>query len=194
MKKHCAYVVVRKFPFEVANREVLPKAREEEIAGCQSDKVKTEKFYAWKLLEEVLAEKFGRSISDTYFDKTIGKWKMNELHLSISHSFDVVAIAVSTEPIGVDVELLNDERFAKLKQEKILGECEQSGDWSPKDLCILWSQKEAVFKTLDKASFVPREMRVNDGVQSQLLDIDGREFVLSVASDCHAVSINNECK
>ena len=190
----CAYVVIKKFPFDTPSREVLPESRAHEIANCQSNKVKDSKFYAWKLLEEVVAEKFDRKISDAYFDKSIGKWKMENLHFSISHSQDVVSIAVSYSPIGVDIELINEERFSTLRKEKILSDEELNKSLSSKDLCVIWSQKEALFKSLDKRCFIPREINVESGVQSQILSIDDREFVLSVAGITDSICISNQCE
>ena len=194
MNKEQAYVVVRKFPFNVANKKIVPESRENEILGCLSDKVRSEKFYAWKLLEEVLQDKFDRDISEAYFDDAIGKWKMEGLYFSISHSFNVAAIAVSALPIGIDVERLSADRFENLKVEKILSESEKALPLSLEDVCTIWSQKEAIFKTLDKLRFVPRDIVVSEGVQSQIINVGGEEFVLSVASAMSEVFVQNECQ
>jgi hypothetical protein len=194
MDKKQAYVVVRKFPFSVSNEDIVPKARENEILGCQSDKVRSEKFYAWKLLEEILQDKFDRNISEAYFDEAIGKWKMEGLYFSISHSFNVAAIAVSSSPIGIDVERMSADRFENLKVEKILNESESLLPLSLEDVCTIWSKKEAIFKTLDKARFVPRDIVVSQDVQSQIINVDGEEFVLSVASTMPEFVLQNECQ
>ncbi|MBO5889522.1 MAG: hypothetical protein J6Q58_05220, partial [Clostridia bacterium] len=86
---------------------LYPAERQREIESTLNMKVKEEKYYAWKVLEYALDKTFGYKIEDFAFSKTqYGKWETCGVYFSISHSHRVVAVAVSNEPIGVDIELV----------------------------------------------------------------------------------------
>ena len=186
-------VVIREFPFDVENNEILPELRLKEIDECLSAKTKESKFYAWKLLEKLLPRVADCSIADTYFDEDICKWKISNFCFSISHSNNIVAIAVSRLPIGVDIELIDESRFATLRREKILSKGESVDTITPRQLGVIWSQKEAVFKSLDQKYFLPNKVVVDGNVKSEILRIGDREFVLSIASEDTNIHICNQC-
>lgn len=70
-------------------------------------------------------------------------------NISISHSFDYVAVALSNHAIGIDIEKQS-SRILKLKT-KIANEKEQQ-KWDMQDyriLHIIWGIKEAIYKKMD---------------------------------------------
>lgn len=70
-------------------------------------------------------------------------------NISISHSFDYVAVALSNHAIGIDIEKQS-SRILNLKT-KIANEKEQQ-KWDMQDyriLHIIWGVKEAIYKKMD---------------------------------------------
>ncbi len=169
--------------------DVYPLERKEEILNCSSKKVIDEKYSSWKLLEKALLEQWNISLKDAEPKKTAnGKWIIKEGYFSVSHSFGVVAVALSKNPVGIDVELallkkdglekriLTEKEFRafnKLKQEE-------------KEHFILtaWTKKESIFKMLGYGIFSPNEIECEDFFTTTknvpLLD---KNFYLSVATE-----------
>ena len=55
--------------------DIYPRARRDEIARCKSEKVKREKYFAWKLLRKALTDHFNLDFDNLQFAKTAnGQW------------------------------------------------------------------------------------------------------------------------
>lgn len=167
---------------------------ENEIRRCQIDaasneRVKREKYYSWRLLEYAVWHSRGKSLADIGLTLApSGRWESEQLFLSISHSRDLIAVALSNAPVGVDIEPIGSprpERFA----ERVLNEKElEEYRSTPEDerLALLyrkWTEKESLFKRLGKAAFVPREIDTTEGgVISYELELNGDIYFLSIAT------------
>ena len=169
--------------------EIFPPERRREIESVTNERVRREKYYAWKLLEYGLCRSLGLKIDDMEFEKTpFGKWTSPSCHFSISHSHGIVAVAVSRDAVGVDVEPLVkpvSDRFA----DRIFSECEREvysslpEDERLKYLISAWTVKEAVFKTTDKECFIPSEICIADSRVSTTEIVDGgMTYLVSVAT------------
>ena len=74
-----------------------------------------------------------------------------DIHISISHSRKSIAVAISTKPIGIDIEEIErnqyklHKKFTTPKEQEWINNCTQS---SQKQLIstIIWSAKEAIYK------------------------------------------------
>ncbi|RXR20761.1 4'-phosphopantetheinyl transferase superfamily protein [Flavobacterium amnicola] len=89
----------------------------------------------------------GYSDFDLYYDE-FGKPHLNDgKHISISHSFDFSAIAISDENIGIDLELIKEKvlkiapRFMEISHLEHLSHQDQM-----KKATIIWGIKESIFK------------------------------------------------
>lgn len=164
------------------------KEREKEIESCASEKVKREKYYAWKLLEYAAERTFGKKLKKLTLSKNEnGKWECEDFCFSLSHSHSAVAVALSRKSVGVDIEYI-----APMKTEtanKILTERERAEyEALPKTqrngfLLEKWTQKESVFKALNAPAFHPARIETeNESVRTQTVEIANEEYLLSVAS------------
>ena len=161
MKKSCEYtqfnspvIYVSNFPFDIKKAEIYPELRRSQIEGCFSEKVRCEKFFAWKLLEKILREA-DVNIKNISFKKLGERWDCEEFYFSISHTENIVAVAVSNFPVGIDVE--NSRRELKLAhlQNKLLQENElKLGVGFNK----IWTRKEAIFKSKNIDAFSPKDI------------------------------------
>ncbi len=122
----------------------------------------------WDLLIKALKKDFGCNNPEFIFDGK--KWSLinSTVKFSLSHSNNLVAVAISDEGnIGVDVEKIDDKI---LKAKNLLGE-----ETSLKCLTKLWTEKEAEFKCGKKE---------NKKIYStEISDKKNNEYILSVATD-----------
>ena len=169
--------------------EVYPPERQAEIDRCLNENSRLEKYAAWRLLETALCEGLGiSSVESVCFSKDIyGKWSCDRCFFSITHSGGVVAVAVSDKPVGVDVEVI--KRYREGLEAKILTPAEYTAleglDRRAAEEYIIrkWSEKESIFKTLDRKGFEPLKIETSEySVTSEVLDILNKRFVLSVCS------------
>ena len=180
-KSDSVHVYVAHIPFKVDNKKITP-ARAEEIESCADERVRQQKFYVWKLLERALSQ-LGLSIEKLDIRRTdSGKWECPECFFSLSHSGNFVAVAVSGEPVGVDIEKFDEPRFNRSLAEKILT-AREKGDISPNDLIALWTKKEAVFKLSGGKAFIPKNIETADfPTVTKTIDSDDGSYFITVAS------------
>lgn len=182
-KKSLAFEVwVRKFPFEVKNRKIACRERRREIRLCKNPRVREEKYYAWKLLEEAIEALWGVPARKVRFRREEGgRWVSDVSCFSISHSQSVVAVALSKHPVGVDVEKADPERFAAIPPERLYTERELAGaEGNAPDALKSWTLKEALYKMEGEGGFVPNKTETEGVVsRSGTLVCDGEEYVLT---------------
>ena len=185
------HVYVARVPFEVDSAEIIPSERKEEIASCSNEQVRRAKFYVWKLLEDALMRSFALQIKDVPFSRTAsGKWECSECCLSLSHSKDLVAVALSRGAVGVDVELKNEARFTGALAQKVCTEREENAlamlneSDRASALNVLWTKKEALFKCTGEGAFIPRNLETSGAKFATREIADGdRRYLLTVASE-----------
>ena len=185
-----ADVYYARIPHEGAVEAVYPDEREQEIATCRNERVKREKYYVWRLLEYALEQSLGVSLREAAPRKNDNKkWVSDACFFSLSHSGDVVAVAVSLAPIGVDVEGTERERYEMIA-DHIFSDAERAHyetlEESAKMRFVMaaWTQKESLFKRADERVFAPKSYDVlKADVQTHEICVDGRSYFLSVASE-----------
>ena len=183
-------IYVRKFPFETETDGVKNAERQREIDGCTNEQVKAQKYYVWKLLEYALKRTFGLNIDKIELKKDGNKWTCKECYFSLSHSENVVAVAISRTPVGVDIEKLDGGRFLNLPQEKLLTEREQMlvnampTDEKGEYINALWTVKEAAFKKENGKNFKPNKIESERFLyKTKTVSVDGEPYVLTAVGD-----------
>ena len=181
-------VYYAKIPAQYERDTLYPPARQREIEACASEKVRKEKYYAWKLLERAVQDFLGASITDLRFTKSEnGKWKSDRVEFSLSHSASAVAVALSNAPVGVDIQrvaplkrtdflrkVLTEEEFAfgcELQSEE-----EKTAYWIRK-----WTETESAFKLLDAPAFFTAPSPTVS-LNTQTAVIDHERYAITVAS------------
>lgn len=167
---------------------IVPKARREEIAGCSNESVKRRKYAVWKLLEYGLKRTFGHAIGNLEFTLSAnGKWQCNACEFSLSHSGNVVAVALSRKPVGVDIEGVHAVKAELAK--KILTD-DEFADYSAlaenreEYLSRKWTEKESLFKRAGGKAFHPSKIAVlGQSLKTERIAAADGEYFLTVASD-----------
>ena len=165
-------------------------ARWEHICAIGNEQVKREKYFVWKLLEYALERSFGAKAEKLSFGVTDGgRWYTDGYEFSLSHSGDMLAVAVSREKVGIDVELLRTPASDKMA-DRILTDSEAAeysalgDDERDRYLIGKWSAKEAVFKSLHEDTFHPAMIEVSsDSLKSGEINLGNDTYLWSVATN-----------
>lgn len=113
---------------------------------------------------------------------------MNETHFNITHSEEWVAVAISENPVGIDIQYINDidltiakRFFSKDESEYIfsLPESERRDAFFK-----LWTLKEAFIKSEGKGMFI--------ALDSFFIDIRGKKPILSCSTDHYFYNMSIE--
>jgi len=178
-------VYIAKIPFNCTN-DIYPESRGDLIRSISNENVRNEKFYVWKLLEFALKDEFNLDIKKLDIVKNEnGKWISDKVNFSLSHSGDLVCVAVSKHNVGVDIELIGKEKINDNKFSKILTASEIDSVKNYEDFLALWSMKEAIFKYENLKSFVPNKIDTTlvDNCVSKRVKVDDQIYILSVHGD-----------
>lgn len=181
-------IYTAEIPQNIPLSTLYPPAREEEISACKNEKVRREKYCVWKLLEYAVERSLGKKLNGARFTKTpSGKWQSPLCEFSLSHSKNAVAVAISTQPVGVDIEIFRPEKLQGLA-EKFLTPPEfavyENTERKAEYLFEKWTQKESIFKRLGDCA-VPafRIDSENFSTLTREIEIAGERYFLSVSAE-----------
>ena len=193
LKEHSAfekiktYVYYAKIPQKYTFERVYPLARQKDIDSATNQKVKEQKYFVWKLLSVSLFHIFGMDIKEFNIRKTAsGKWVCKDIYFSLSHSKRVVAVAISNQPVGIDLQAMVNVKSGL--ENKILSADEkqefltQDEPLKERFLITKWAQKESVFKMQNKLAFKPSSIETkNYSFVNHNFTIGDSEYILSVS-------------
>jgi len=181
-------IYISRIPENVKMSSHFPEARREEISKISNERVAREKIYATELLGYAMERSLGLKLRKAELSRLpSGKWISASCEFSISHSGGYCAVAISRNPVGIDIEPIEpprSERFA----ERVLTETELSeynalaGDAALDYLILKWSEKESIFKARGEGAFVPSEIETGKGSRSEIIELDGVRFALGVSA------------
>ncbi|SFK95501.1 4'-phosphopantetheinyl transferase [Amycolatopsis sacchari] len=127
------------------------------------------------LAKTVLGERLGRPPESVAFDATCddcgkphGKPKLTGVEFSISHSGDRIGLAVTTSPVGLDVETEN-RRADESLISYALNETEQQAlnglpeEAKASEFFQYWTRKEALMKATGRGLKIPLQSITLDG-------------------------------
>ena len=184
------HVYISKFPFSVEDSGISPVERAKEIESCSNERVKKQKYFVWKLLENALMRSLGLKLSKLNIRKrTNGKWECDECFFSLSHCDDFVAVAISRKSVGIDIEKCDPNRFTDALAEKIstVKEADEIARLTEKKgeaLNVLWTKKEAVFKQLGEGAFRPKSIETDKFNTATKVAKSGEErYFITVANE-----------
>ena len=186
-----AHVFVAQFDEDVEVRPVEPPLRQHVIEQSFNLLYRQQRYFVWQLLNYALTQLTGKGVGELSFvvdDK--GKWSCNGgVNFSLSHCGRVVAVAVSSTPIGVDVELLDAKRFGERLARRILTENERAVYDNTAQaeqfrvLAEFWTKKESLFKRDGGETFVPKDIDTTlDDTHCQTVRIGSGDYVVAVAN------------
>lgn len=170
--------------------DVECKARQYEIQSVSNEKIKREKYFVWKLLRYALERSFGvKGQKMELVKESHGGWSAGDAFVSLSHSNNALAVAVSLGEVGVDIELVRKPKAQSLA-ERIMTDDELNAynATSPEQkntrLFEIWTAKEAIFKSKKLSTFIPKEHNtLATPYKSGDVIIDTQKYIWSVATN-----------
>jgi 4'-phosphopantetheinyl transferase len=98
-----------------------------------------------KILKEMLIAQYFPNEQLAYHSHGQPYLQGSDLHISISHAYPMVALAVAKQPIGIDIEK-KQSRFLALKSRFCTPQELAMAKDDVDELCRIWCAKEALYK------------------------------------------------
>lgn len=187
--KQSIVIYVARYPF-IADTGDLPTLRQTEIDACSNADERNRKYYVFKLLQYAIADVYGAGAANraNFYKTACGKWISDVCEFSLSHCGDVVAVAVSDKPVGLDVQAIDPDRFNGQLVRRILTENEYAlaGGLDENERRLFanraWTAKEAAFKRDGGKQFVAGKIEAFTPLCSTFtVTVGNADYYLSVA-------------
>lgn len=155
----------------------LPVYMDEKLKKIKNQRSIAEKKAGYGLLHHAVGNIY--DIRKCFLGKT-GKPLHKDFCFSISHSSGLVAVAVSSSPVGIDIEKCEHKNRTDKLIKKILHKNDKD-----KNSLILWMVKESAFKFSETDEFFTPSSIDTEKFNSKTVKFTwtGTEFMLSVVSD-----------
>ncbi len=168
--------------------DIFPPRRREYIADTSDIELKKQRCYGWKLLGECVRECYGIDIGNVNIRQLeCGKWVCDSFHFSLTNTERLVAAALSSSNVGIDMQKFEPSRFDTRLARRILTPKELEhynslDDTSSRKYAnLLWTKKESIFKTMEDSVFVPSRIECDDdSTKSKSILFDREEYLVSV--------------
>ena len=136
--------------------ESLPVLRREYVQTIKDVVRKKQSVLVWKLLEHALSICYDNCKFDFDCDNEFCWFeKSQKVKFSLSHSTNLVVVAISEKPIGVDVERCAEKL---LKLNKKFNDCENI-----EQIAVKWTQNESKFKAKTNGLFSSVSIKDKNG-------------------------------
>ena len=161
----------------------INKTRKEYLEKLSSNSQKIS-YYAWMFLKDRVLEEFGLDVDEldlTYNE--YGKPMFKEFCFNISHSKNLIAVGVSNNQIGVDIQVIEGKDVSKLSKKLEIKDDDRPAFYK------VFSSLEAKGKKEGTGIF-PSSLKSKDyNISKQLIISDEiNDYVLSI--DCVDIDIN----
>jgi len=172
----------------------FPSGISSELKDITSKAVLSQKFAVWGLLSKVFKEFFNEEFDGSLVYKNqFGKplYNKQNIYFSLSHSKDLVGVALSTNSIGFDIEKIDNDRVNDKLLNRVLNSLEIE-EFSCDKFFDVWTKKEAIFKLNgNEKSFIPKNVLPdNYNTKTYSISYNNDAYSLSVAlSVCQNVEL-----
>ncbi|MBQ3571228.1 MAG: 4'-phosphopantetheinyl transferase superfamily protein [Clostridia bacterium] len=181
-------------------KEVYPKERQQEIESSLNSNVKLQKYYAWQTLKRAVEKFTKKSFKEfTFVKESSGKWVSDNFYFSITHSENAVAVAISNQAVGIDLQTIKPLKAGL--EDKIL--CKEEMDIfnaleeNKKEQFLLkcWCKKEAMLKQKGESTLAPKSRNTLDACFFEKeLAILNKEYYLCVLTEQKEIQLIVESK
>lgn len=160
---------------------VLPPNIQKHCNQYKDNKLKQTSLLAWKNLDKHI------DLTKVKFNENGKPYILgNKVCFSLSHSLDLIALAISDKPIGIDVETIMPLPIVRQLAQRLLNKKQLSLYYKAKDNCVwfakYWTQHEAHIKlngdSISLANF-KKELRCN--IETKQIRKNNRLYFVSVA-------------
>ncbi len=166
----------------------LPEWRRERTLRFKHQTGQVECAYSYHMLCQLLREHHGITLQPHFLIGEHGKPTLLEyphIHFNISHCRRAIAVAISDQPIGIDVEVIgreNDSLAHHVLNARELHQMQSSPNPSAL-FAQLWTQKEALFKLLSTGitDDIPNLLTHHSDIHFETQINSDKQYALSIA-------------
>ena len=168
---------------------VYPTERQNYIYSTKNEELQKQRYYVWKLLEYALKNSFGYSMENINFKfNKSGKWECDKCFFSLSHTKDIVAVALSEKVIGTDIESterqVSPTLYNKILTEKETDEYLSLNEKDQKEFILKkWCQKESIFKIQSENVFNPKKIETDKNFKSDIFIKNNKTYYYCVSGE-----------
>lgn len=194
-------VYVAKISPNYSEKILCCELRNQEIKNTRDETLKLQKYWAWRLLEYAVKNSLNLDPENVNFQKQqSGEWTADDFYFSISHSDEMICVAVSNEAVGVDIESVKhffksvnsmEKQVALKKRISHQNETESYFSNFANDennqanlLLELWLKKESAFKFCKNEIFFPKDI---DTTKFNYIIKNTDEYSFAVCSEISSV-------
>ena len=190
IRRNLLHVYIYEKGFPCKNTPII-EWRQKEISSdiTRNQYARGDKFWTWKLLEKACRKSLGRELNDLNPHRIeTQRVVIDGYYVSMSNSKDFVMVAVSSKPVGVDIQVFRPSATAFRKDSGVWSENELD-IVSEKDLefnCQIWANKEALYKMLDPGFSYEENKNKVDTIPYQDYFVNGVEdemYFWSISSE-----------
>lgn len=183
--------------------EMLPERRKEAVDRARNPEIAKKRLYTGAFLQYVLAKETGIFTERLQYEyNEWGKPALvgSDIHFNLSHSGDYVVLAVSDQPIGIDVEHKTKNYEALAKRCFCPEEYEDIMSVDTREeqeirFLEYWTMKEAYIKLRGEGMRIPFRSFLIERQAEALSKISGQEiFEKTIFLDAYCISVCSEKK
>lgn len=175
------------------NNNILPTFALKEILNNKNQDIINQKKAVYGLLAKAVNDIYGFKDDFRHISKTQnGKPISSRYFFSLSHTKEIVSVAIFNENIGLDIEKIDNTKKIKNINNLIIHEDEKINQ-NIEEITKIWVKKEAIFKMLGDKKFIPNQINSNNYiVQENSFNYNNEKYCLAVASEnLHNIKIIN---
>lgn len=169
--------------------DVKNETRQIDILNTKNERLRTEKLIASRLLEYAFS--FVGDPDGVYglSKDGNGRWYSPSRYVSITHSGGAVGVAISSLPVGIDIESIDSTRAERIcakfmNDDEIKSHFALPTERRALNSLLHWTGKEAVFKAFGEGSFLPRSIDLKSYPVSNItLEFSSISYLLSICSE-----------
>ena len=162
----------------------INKTRKEYLEKLASKSQKTS-YYAWVLLKEKVIEEFNLDIDELQLIyNEHGKPLFKEFYFNISHSKNLIAVGLSSNPIGVDIQVIEGKDVSKISKKLEIEEDDIPAFYKVFSSIEAKGKKEGVgifpSSLKSKNYTISKQLMISDETNSYVLSVDCEDEKINI--------------
>ena len=185
---------IDKFDLQEALETVSPQRRAQALR-YRHERDQRLSIAAYKLLQQALHKEYGIDELPQFIYNQQGKPLLEghpEIHFSMSHCRMAAAVAVSSQPVGMDIETM--DHYSEEVARRVMNEDEMrqilSSPHPAKEFTRLWTMKESLYKLTGDDHGGDIAHMLDNAPAYQFTTFDYPDYLLTTCQELHADSLD----
>lgn len=159
------------------NLNDINNKRKEYLKKLKNDSLK-QSYCAWIYLKEIVLKEYLLDIDklELYYNEH-NKPYFKEFNFNISHSKDLILVAISNDDVGVDIQYIDKNKDTLKLQQKL------NINDDIYEFYKVFSAKEAISKQKGTGLLLSNFSKIEEVAYQQIISVNNDEYVLSISSN-----------